>query len=102
MKLYHFTMSYLEVLLVTECEVETKERCYVCKGELGYRKRIVKTDIGVPTGFNRDEVILLENNPSEAAKILIAEKESRLEIMEKNINRVKMEIHKLKQYVNEE
>ena len=104
MKLYHFTRGRLETLSMTECEVEEKEKIYICKGderELGYRKRISKADIGIAIGFNKDEVILLENNPSEAAKILIAEKENQLETLEKNVNRVKLEIHKLKQYVKE-
>ena len=105
MKLYQLTRGRLEPLSMTECEVEEKEKTYICKGdgrELGYRKRISKADIGIAIGFSKDEVILLENNPSEAAKILIAEKESQLEILEKNVNRVKLEIHKLKQYVEEE
>jgi predicted RecB family nuclease len=53
-------------LVVEEFEVEEKPKSYVCK-----RYRFLKENIGVLSGYNFRECLLLENNPAVAADLFI-------------------------------
>lgn len=100
MKLYVFKTSNWSKppkLKVEEFEVEEKPKTYVCKG-----RRFSKEDIGHVSGYDFDECILLENNPSKACEILLKRKENELKWAEEKVADKKLEIEMLKSYVRKE
>lgn len=95
MKLYKFILTMgneTPELLVTSFEVEEKVKCYV-----GAYRRFMKTEIGVPTGRLENEVILLENNPVMASKILIQAYRKKLEKAISEVDRIQNSLSFLEQ-----
>lgn len=100
MKLYMFitpSWSKPPKLKVEEFEVEEKPKTYVCKG-----RRFSKEDIGHVSGYDFNECILLENNPSKACEILLKRKENELKWAEEKVADKKSEIEMLKSYIKKE
>ena len=79
-----------------EFEVEEKNKTYVSK-----ERRFLKSDIGIISGFDKNQCILLENNPSEAARILLKGKERKLEKLQNQMNDIVEEMDNLKKYIDE-
>ncbi len=99
MKLYIFkvsTWSKPPKLKTEEFEVNEKPKTYVCSG-----RRFNKEDIGHATGYEYNECMLLENNPSMACEILLQRKEKELEWAEEKVADKKAEIEMLKSYIKE-
>lgn len=98
MKLYVFSTACWSnpKFMMEEFEVEEKNKTYVCKG-----RRFNKSNVGIVSGCRNNECILLENNPSEAAKILLTAKEIELEKIQNNMNKKVMEMNNLKKYIKE-
>ena len=99
MKLYVFrTSNYGNPKLhMDEYEVEEKNKSYICK-----HRRFNKSNIGIVTGYNADECILLEDNPRKAAEVLIKAKEKDLERINDQLQRKIAEIKNLEMYIREE
>lgn len=98
MKLYVFKTNMWagkHDLSVEEFDVEEKNKIYTTK----YR-RFNKSDVGVASGYSNNECILLENNKSKAASILVEAKERELEVIQERLNRKINEIEELKKYIN--
>ena len=97
MKLFVFSTGGFDVpkFTVEEFLVEEKARTFVCKG-----RRFNKEDVGKVTGYKNNEVILLSNNPSKAASILIPAKERELEELRKQMQRKEDEIANLKLFAS--
>lgn len=104
MKLYVFdTFGYgckEPEFVMQELEVEEKDKIYVT-GEncIGRRRKISKSIIGRASGPSLHRCILLENNPSQAAEILMKVKENELQYMEITLQTKKKEIENLRQYI---
>lgn len=96
MKLYEFTSTkYGDPKLgFEEFEVEEKPKTYVTK-----HRRFNKEDIGIVSGYGCDTVLLLENNPSIAAQLLIGQKKKEYEKLQEQIKRKDDEITMLIKYV---
>lgn len=100
MKLYIFrtgTWTRPPELRIKEFEVEEKQKTYVCKG-----RRFRKEDIGHVTGYEFNECMLLENNPSKACEILLKRKKNELKWAEEKVSDKKAEIEMLKSYIRTE
>jgi len=93
MKLYVFSYrSFREDLFrVEEYEVEEKSKCYTCEP---LRRRFNKSDIGIPTGYDLHDCILLENNPAKAAEVLLPVLEKELANLKKQVEQKKNAITK--------
>lgn len=98
MKLYLFRASNWgePQLKMEEFEVEERPKTYVCTG-----RRFKKEDIGHVSGYDSDECMLLENNPSKACEIFLVRKEYELKRAEEKVKRKKAEIEMLKKYINQ-
>ena len=96
MKLYEFTSTKYGILKLTleEYKVEEKPKTYTTK-----HRRFNKEDIGVVTGYYHDTVLLIENNPSLAAQLLIRQKQKEYKQLEEKLNRKDDEIKMLLGYV---
>lgn len=100
MKLYIFkTSSWSKPpkLTMEEFEVEEKPKTYVC-----VHRRFNKENIGNVSGYEFDECMLLENNPSKACEILLRRKEKELKWAEGKVADKKAEIEMLKSYIENE
>lgn len=77
-----------------EYEVEETEKTYKCKG-----RRFLKSDIGIVTGYSHNECMLTENDSEKAAKILLEEMKSQMDVLKERMERKQAQIDKLKEYI---
>ena len=87
-----------------EVDVEEKPKTYIIteKSEFGYKgQRIRKDEIGALSGYNRDTVILTEEDKKKAIEMLISRQGTivescrvRLEYEEKKLETIKAELEK--------
>ena len=96
MKLYEFTSSKYgsPKLRYEEYDIEEKPKTYITK----YR-RFNKEDIGVVSGSCNDTVLLLENNSSLAAQLLLVQKQKEYKQIEEQLKRKDDEIKMLIDYI---
>ena len=101
MKLYLFSISNWRknpVFYMEELEATEKNKTYMAKSKSGTR-RINKSEIGIAAGYKNSDCMLTENNPSEAAKILIESKEAEIEQLKSEIDMKVRAIETLKKYI---
>ena len=95
MKLYLFTITNENdpKLIMRELEaLEDGDTYLCCKEHLLFRKN----KVGIASGFDKNECLLLENNPSEAAYVLLKEKKEELEKMQEELNKKQTIVEVLK------
>ena len=99
MKLYLFSTSNFKEpkFVMEEFEAEEEKQIYQTENN----GRVKKSDIGYVSGYNHNQCVLLENNPSKAAKILVKQKELELEKLQENLIKKQMEIDNLKRYIKD-
>lgn len=99
MKLYLFRTSVFSLdpkLTMEEFEVVEKPKTYMDEKR---RRRFNKEDVERVSGYGMNECLLLENNPSKAAEILLKQKDFELEELNKKVSKKKLEIENLKKYI---
>lgn len=96
MKVYEFTsVKYgTPKLGLEEYEVEEKPKTYIFKN-----RRFNKEDIGKVSGHGMSTVLLIENNPSLAAQLLIEQKQKEYKQIEEQLKRKDDELKMLLKYV---
>lgn len=103
MKLYIYRFLDNKIFF-KEVDVEEKPKTYIIteKSEFGYKgQRIRKDEIGVLSGYSRDNVILTEKDKKKAVEMFISRQSTivescrvRLEYEEKKLETLKAELEK--------
>lgn len=86
MKLYKFTLSTWRDVKVsrTVLEVEEKPKTYMTVNER-WKTRILKSDVGVLSGFSNETLYLLEDNMEKAKTIFAESLKGKIKIEKLNI-----------------
>lgn len=89
MKLYRFTLSTWRGVKIHKnvLEVEEKPKTYIEKGEYS-RSRILKSDVGVLSGYDRCTLYLLEDDMKKAKSMFIESLKKKIEIEKQRIENI--------------
>ena len=100
MKLYFYFLDTRNdnCIRMEECEAEEKPKTYKLIKELYsfYGSIVKKSEIGKPTGWRKDTVILTEKNAERAAEVFIHGCEYDISASQRRIKEEENEIEKIK------
>ena len=98
MKLYKFTLStWKDVKVLREVlEVEEKPKTYMTVNER-WKTRILKSDVGVLSGYDNDTLCLLEDDMEKAKSMFAESLKYKIEMEKEKIERCK---NKIAEYEN--